>query len=107
MKKRERWNLVLHLVVGGALAALVMVHPLWIIFDTFIYAFLREQAQHRWIHTREEIPINEYPNQTGKLFRIEKRTFFDFRWMGWKQVFEIAQWTFGSAVISIPWFYLA
>jgi hypothetical protein len=97
MKKRERWNLLLHIAIGGVLAALAMWHPFWIIFDTFIYAFLREQAQHRFIHG-DKLLLDGVPVHT-----VQKRTFFDFGWLGWKQVFEIGQWTFGSAVVVLPW----
>jgi hypothetical protein len=90
LKKREAINLGLHIGIGGALAALVMWHPLMIIFDTFIYATLREQAQHRW-------DMDESPPR--------KRGFFDFGWLGWRQVFEIGQWVIGSAVVSIPWYF--
>jgi hypothetical protein len=96
MKKREWGNLGLHLGIGGALTALVMWHILFINFAVFVYASLREQAQHRY-RSRE----NPQPGETVMV----KRTFFDFGWLGWKQAFEIGQWTVGSAVVSIPWYY--
>lgn len=99
MKKREIGNLALHVVVGGAITALVMYQPLFIILATFIYASLREQAQHRYILTQAP------DSRCAKYFTAEKRTFFDFGWLGKKQVFEIAQWTVGSAVVSIPWYF--
>jgi hypothetical protein len=99
MKKREWGNLGLHIGIGGVLTALVMWHILFINFAVFIYASLREQAQHRY-------EIETFTDRGGtKRTRVDKRTFFDFGWLGWHQVWEIAQWVIGSAVVSIPWYY--
>lgn len=94
MKKREAWNLIYHVLGGGALTALVCWNLWFMVLATFIYAFLREQAQHRWMIG------DSFTFQDGsKMFEIEKRTFSDFGWLGWQQVFEILQWTFGSTVV--------
>jgi hypothetical protein len=96
MKKREAWNLVYHTVAGAALAALVAWSIWFMVLATFIYAFLREQAQHRYILTPEP--------GLKPLVRAEKRTFFDFGWLGWRQAFEIAQWTVGAALACLAFF---
>jgi hypothetical protein len=88
MKKREIGNLALHIVVGAALAALVCWHPAFIILATFIYAWLREQAQHRWIIRLSP----HYP----KLYEVEKQTFFG--WMTFRRILEVLQWVIGAAV---------
>jgi hypothetical protein len=102
MKKREWISLGLHIVIGAALTATVMWHILMINFAVFVYASLREQAQHRWILEGEPGAIS---TSGRKLYHANKRTFFDFGWLGKKQVAEIAQWVLGSAVVSIPWYY--
>ncbi len=102
MKSREIGNLALHVGAGGAITALVMYHPLFIIFATFIYVSLREQAQHRLILIADRETLT---TDGKKLFAVEKRTFFDFGWLGKRQMFEIAQWTIGAALVSIPWYF--
>jgi hypothetical protein len=71
----------------------------------FVYASLREQAQHRWIHTPCDYHHTDKAKHHYLVYHIEKRTFFDFGWLGKKQALEIAQWVGGSAVVSIPWYY--
>ena len=85
MKKREVGNLVAHIVVGGALAALVCWNVWFMVLATFIYAALREQAQHRYIITPEP--------GLKPLVRAEKRTFWDFGWMTWHRIWEVLQET--------------
>jgi hypothetical protein len=89
VKKREIGNLALHIGVGAALAALVCWHPAFIILATFIYAWLREQAQHRWVHI-------EADGVRETLYLIEKQTFFG--WMTWHRIWEVFQWTIGATV---------
>jgi hypothetical protein len=99
VKKREAVNLTLHITVGAALAAGVCWNHWFMVLATFVYAFLREQAQHR-------IEIGEFIYDAApenRYHRIKKRTFFDFGWLGWKQVWEIGQWTLGAAVACLVW----
>jgi len=96
MKKREIGNAALHVGIGAALAALVCWNHWFMVLATFIYAFLREQAQHRWIIGPANLPGYKY-------YVAEKRTFFDFGWLGRKQVSEIAQWVIGSALACGVW----
>lgn len=100
MKSREIGNLALHVGVGGAITAMVMYQPLFIILATFIYASLREQAQHRLILTRATEKGADL-----SLFTVDKRGFFDFGWLGKKQAFEIVHWVIGAALVSIPWYF--
>lgn len=102
MKKREAINLGLHIGIGGVLTALVMWHPLMIIFDTFVYVTLREQAQHRWALVHRTTDRN---HDNMRLYSAIKRSFWDWTWFRWKHAFEIGQWTVGSAVVSTPWYY--
>jgi hypothetical protein len=97
MKKREAGNMVLHVVIGGALAALACWNIWGIVFDTLVYAFLREQAQHRYILDLVNFDHTDDGKKDYLVYRVTKRTFFDFGWLGWQQVFEIAQWTAGAA----------
>lgn len=94
MKTREIGNAFLHLAVGLLLALAASWNHWMLVPVTFIYAFLREQAQHRYILTLHEPP----PEYTLGLWNVQKRTFFDFGWLGKKQAFEIAQWTLGAAI---------
>jgi hypothetical protein len=87
VKKREAVNLALHIGVGAALAALVCWHPAFIILVTFIYAWLREQAQHRWEFTL-------YEDQG--LYSIGKASFFG--WITGHRIWEVFQWVIGAAV---------
>jgi hypothetical protein len=105
MKKREAVNLALHIGVGAALAAAVMWHPAFIVLATFIYAWLREQAQHRYILTE----ATERPRSPGdlQLYVVDKRTFFDFGWMTGHRIWEVFQWTIGSAVAVALWTFIA
>jgi hypothetical protein len=93
MTKREIGNLALHIGVGAALAALVCWHPAFIILVTFIYAWLREQAQHRWVLTADH---DKAAADGRTLFRVEKQTFFG--WMTGHRIWEVFQWVIGSAV---------
>jgi hypothetical protein len=81
----------------------VMWHRAFIILVTFIYTSLREQAQHRYV-------IGTFvtsPYDDKKYYTMEKRTFFDFRWLGTRQVWEIGQWVIGSAVVAVLWIFIA
>jgi len=98
VKGREIGNLGLHIGVGGALTALVMWHVLLVNLVVFVFAFLREQAQHRYILTRSK-------GWAQGVHAVEKRGFFDFSWLGWKQVREILQWELGSLAVSLPWYF--
>ena len=90
MKSREIGNLALHIVGGAAMAAAVCWRPWLIVVVVLVFAWLREQAQHRWVFDNDAI---------GEPYSApRKRTFFDFGWLGWKQVAEIFQWTAGAAV---------
>lgn len=93
MKKRDWGNLGLHMGVALALA-FAMVWENWLIVPaTFIYTWLREQAQHRWILTKAM--GGEEPGSLN-LFAVDKQSFFG--WMTWHRMFEVFQWTAGSAV---------
>ena len=92
MKKREAVNLTWHLVVGCALA-LAVSWRFWLIVPvTFIYAWLREQAQHRWIITKVTGP-NVYGSLN--LYALDKETFFG--WMTGHRIWEVFQWVIGAA----------
>lgn len=93
MKKRETINLFLHLGLGLFLTALVLYHRYFLLFDTFIYAWLREQAQHRYIIGKPYERLGDSWTQT-----VQKRTFWDFSWMTWHSMFEVFQWVIGCAV---------
>ena len=94
MKGRDVRNAALHLTIGGALAALAAWNIWMIVPVTFIWASLREQAQHRY-----EIKAFTFDTpEEGRYYRVTKRTFFDFGWLGWQQVGEIIQWTVGAAI---------
>jgi hypothetical protein len=95
VKKREIGNLALHIGVGAALAVGVMWHPAFIILATFIYAWLREQAQHRWIH-RDYEQVDDVEFGTFWTYRIESQTFFG--WMTGHRIWEVFQWVIGAAV---------
>ena len=98
MKSRELGNMALHIGVGGAITALVMVHPLFIIFATFIYAWLREQAQHRYDYGFSGITVGGEPT-------LKKTNVGFFGWMTGHRIFEVFQWVIGAAVVSIPWYF--
>ena len=99
MKARELGNMALHLTVGLTLT-LAACWNFWLLVPvTFVYAFLREQAQHRYILGE---PYTFHPPVEGstqdRYYRIEKRTFFDFSWMTFHRMWEVMQWTLGSAI---------
>jgi hypothetical protein len=94
MKKRELGNLCLHIGVGGLLAALVLWSPWFLLSATFVYAWLREQAQHRLI-------ITEMGHLHYAAYSVEKRTFFDFDWITGHRVWEIFQWVIGALVALV------
>ena len=73
MKKRETISLALHVTVAAALAALVCWNHWFMVLATFIYAALREQAQHRYILTDWLTPLEGMHPYT-----VKKRTSFDF-----------------------------
>ena len=97
MKKREIGNLFLHLGVAGALAGLVCWNYWFVVLATFVYAWLREQAQHRWIITGP-MPHLSYP-----AYQLENSTFFG--WMTWKRMGEVFAWT-GGSILGCLIFYL-
>jgi hypothetical protein len=101
MKKRDIGNLFLHLGFGLAFALAVGWNYWTLIGVVLVFAFLREQAQHRYIlDAYDKDPLGQI------LYGVNKRTFFDFGWLGWKQVSEIAQWTGGSAIGVALWEFL-
>jgi hypothetical protein len=91
VKKREAISLTLHITVGAALAALVCWNHWFMVLATFIYAWLREQAQHRWVFV------------DGAWGEWRKRTFFDFGWMTGHRIWEVFQWVIGAAVVCLVW----
>ena len=91
MKKREIGNLALHVTVGGAFAAAVAWAYWCIIPVTFIWAFLREQAQHRYI-------LTDTLSGTPRRYLVKKRTFWDFGWLNRHRFGEVCAWTVGSAL---------
>ena len=95
MTKRDWIYFALHMVVAAALAVLILFNHWFIVLATFIYAWLREQAQHRWILV-ENIRLTD---DGGRLYRREKSTFFG--WMSWWRMFEVAQWTVGAFVACL------
>jgi hypothetical protein len=101
MKKREIGNLFLHIGVGAALTAAVLWKPPLIIVVVFVFAWLREQAQHRY----ELTEATERPRSPGdlQLYVVDKRTAFDFGWLGKRQLWEITQWTIGAAIAVAVW----
>jgi hypothetical protein len=88
-------NTFLHITVGAALTALVCWNHWFMVSVTFIYAFLREQAQHRYILDKVDLP------NTPILYRVQRRTFFDFGWMTWHRLWEVFQWTLGAAAVCL------
>lgn len=93
MKARNVGNFFLHLGVAAALTAGVIFNHWFMVLVTFIYTWLREQAQHRWILIKHFDGTN--------IFRVEKQTFFG--WMTGHRIWEVFQWTIGSAVICAAW----
>jgi hypothetical protein len=94
----EPGNFALHFCV-----AMVMVYLVWfshwlLVLDVAIFAALREQAQHRYVTAGLVLE-----DGTKTSYIVRKRTFFDFSWLGWQQVFEIGQWTVGAAVACGVW----
>ena len=104
MKKREITNLILHVCIGYSLALLVCWNHWFIVLATFVYAFLRERAQHRYIFSES---YTFHPPVEGSTqfvyYRVEKRTFFDFGWVMPHRMFEVLQWTAGAAVACLLW----
>jgi len=97
-------DIVLHIGVGAVLAALVGWNLWFMVLATFVYAFLREQAQHRYVLIMKEIHIEGGEDgHHQRLYEVDKRGFFDFSWLGGRQVWEIAQWTIGSVVACGVW----
>ena len=92
MKKREIGNLFLHIGVGCALAALVLYHRWFLLLVTFIYAWLREQGQHRYKLTLS----TRVGHEEARLYRVQKSTFLG--WMQWDRMFEVFQWVIGAAL---------
>jgi hypothetical protein len=95
-------NSALHFfVLGGVLAALPLIHPRFLVLDALIWAALREQAQHRYILTKAP------DDRCKKYWTAEKRTFFDFGWLGKKQWQEIAETTLGAALLVETFLFFA
>jgi len=87
-------NSVLHIFVMGALlAALPLISHWFLVFDAFIWATLREQAQHRYA-IGDKLLLDGVP-----VYTVQKRTFFDFGWLGEKQVREILETTLGALLL--------
>lgn len=101
MSTRETVNFILHVIVGAALAALVCWNSWFIVLATFIYAFLREQAQHRWIIAESSFTPSLL---SFKLYSVTKRTFFDFSWVTVRRMFEVLQWVVGAAAARSLWY---
>jgi len=95
MKVREVGNAALHVGVGAALTALVCWNLWFMVLATFLFATLREQAQHRYI-----INLHQQFSMTPDfpVHKVTKRTFWDWSWLKWHHVFEIAQWVVGSVL---------
>jgi len=99
MKFREAGNMALH-IVGGGVMAYAACWSLWtLVLSMFIYGWLREQAQHRYIFEQLTEDSEIFAPQYG----IEKRPFFDFGWMKWHHVWEAGQWALGAAVAVSAW----
>jgi hypothetical protein len=98
MKKREITNLILHVCVGYSLALLVCWNSWFIVLATFIYAFLREQAQHRYEITKHQ-QFSMEPD--FPVYKVEKQTFFG--WITTHRMFEVLQWTAGAALARLLW----
>ncbi len=97
MKKRNVVNLVAHIGVGGALAALVLWNRWFLLLATFIYAWLREKGQHRYVLSRDGVHgLDLAFLKLHRLYRVEKSTFFG--WMTWHSIWEVFQWEIGCAV---------
>ncbi len=99
MKAREIGNMALHMGVGGLLAAAVAWNYWTMIPVTFLYAFLREQAQHRFIIERyfADFTQNEIERtDVGNVFTVEKETFFG--WITGHRIWEVFQWVIGAEV---------
>lgn len=104
MKKREIGNLFLHIGVGGALTALALWKPWLILLMVFVFAFLREQAQHRYILKQaNNLAVSVGGLREKPKYYVEKRTFFDFGWLGVHQMFEILEWVIGAQVALVLW----
>jgi len=86
MKAREIGNAFLHFGLGGLIAFGVCWSHWLLIPATFIYAWLREQGQHRYVF-----------GPAG----VEKSTFFG--WVTWHRMIEVLEWTIGAAVACIVW----
>ena len=95
MSKRDWLYLALHFTVAAALTALILWWHWFIVLATFIYAWLREQAQHRYDLAQI---VGTYP---PNVYAVKKSTFFG--WMTWWRMFEVAQWTTGSAVVCLAY----
>jgi hypothetical protein len=96
VKKREAINTTLHIVVGAALAALVCFNFWFAVLATFIYAFLREQAQHRWI-LKKHMQFSMEPD--FPVYTRQKQTFFG--WITGHRIWEVFQWTLGAGAVCL------
>ena len=104
-------DLILHVFVGAALAAAVLWHrpepfgyPLYIVLVTFVYAWLREQAQHRL-----RLEKHHYLSQEAghPVYMVEKRGFFEFDWVTGHRIWEVFQWVIGSVLAASVYFFFA
>lgn len=78
-----------HFGLGLAFTIAILLWFPLVILVTFIWAWLREQAQHRYIVNDENRIIGEH-------------TFFG--WTTWHSMKEVFQWTAGSAVGVAIWY---
>ena len=79
-----------HFFGAVALTAAVLWNYWLLIPVTFVWAWLREQAQHRYI-------FDDSNRIAGKA------TFFG--WMTWHSMWEAAQWALGAAAVCVAWFF--
>jgi hypothetical protein len=100
MKKREIKNMAYHFFVPVVLIGLIYLNHWFLVLETFLYVWLREQAQHRWIH--EEFATGLGPHVIGHtVYTIEKQTFFG--WMDWHRMGEVLVATAGAIVACLVW----
>jgi len=94
MKLRECANAAFHTAGGCALASTVVWSSWFAVLVVFVFAALREQAQHR-LRLEEHHYLSREAGHP--VYIVEKRGFFDWSWFRWKHAFEIAEWTLGAA----------
>jgi disulfide bond formation protein DsbB len=99
MRSREIGNIAYHFFGAIALVGAVYISHWFLVLNTFIWASLREQAQHRYILE----DLGHFDGYESRLYAVHKRTFFNFGWLGKKQAWEITQWTLGAIVACLIW----